>query len=74
MNVYRAHIRGPDGVLIAWAATRGAAQKAGMDLVEFGEPATVVTVQMINIPTVRNGLIDWLNRNVSTENEPDVTK
>ena len=71
MIVYRVSFHDPsEGTMLSWYSTKRQAE-AALRKLQFespNEPQGVETVDAIDIPTTRKGLIAWLNRNFNTDN------
>lgn len=70
MRVWRCiYCHAQDGTLLSWHASRRA---AAADLArlrrENGPEQGPAEVELVEIPTTRAGLIDWLNRNLQGDN------
>jgi hypothetical protein len=68
MKLYRA--KHCDGARLSWHASKRAAEKALRE--DETSPALCFPeeVEQVAVPTDRAGLLDWLNRHVSSEVQP----
>jgi len=70
VKIYRIdHYSKDEGSVVAWASSKREAEKRLRSFIEaYGAAQGPSEVTVVNIPTTRQALIDWLNRHLNAEN------